>query len=202
MFYKINNSKLICLSLFCFQKPKPIHFGSNLRGKGWSTKHTAVFKHPKFVHNKIKDRVIHDIALIKLENPVPSEIGTPIKLPNNPPVSNYDKFNATMIGWGYNSIPFLAPSDYLLEAKLVMGGNLPYTFCQIPGKLCSLVSTDEGPRMAPGDSGGPLFFEVNNEFIQIGIITVLWLHPLKAYINEFTDVAYYSKWVNTIMSTH
>lgn len=159
-------------------------------------------RHPQFKHNKVKDRVLNDIALIKLEDPVPSDVGKPISLPRNVSLTNYDRFDAIMAGWGYNRMPFLAPSDDLYEAKVVMGGNLPYPFCHIPGKLCSAVGTDYGARMAPGDSGGPLFFKMNGEFVQIGIITVLWLHPRRAFINEFTDVAYYADWIKHVLQKY
>ncbi|SHO56037.1 S1 family peptidase [Vibrio quintilis] len=159
---------------------------------------SKIYSHPKY------DGIVNDIAILKLAKEVS---GTKVQLASQDLVNALQNGNTTTaIGWGATSA-----TEDIYPAKLRQV-DMPFVEWQTCQNLNSeYLSVDEsnvcagylegGKATCYGDSGGPLVYKDNGVYKQIGIDS--WTGGDCAQANAydvFTNVAYYTDWINNIMN--
>jgi secreted trypsin-like serine protease len=138
------------------------------------------------------DRLGNDVALIRLDRPVPAS--TPIqKLGSNSDVVAGDFAVAT--GWGAlddasNSYP-AALQEVGLE---VLAGSTCDDYSSIWSSATQTCAYGFGAGTCFGDSGGPLVVERNGEWVQIGLSSY-GLDGCASYPSYFTRVPAFAGWI-------
>ncbi|XP_044733125.1 chymotrypsin-like [Chrysoperla carnea] len=155
----------------------------------YSAKLIKIIIHENYAEPSLRN----DIALIKLENNIPSEYGRPVNIPNVE-VNATDR-RAVILGWGENEF-----NSYLgyLRCGLVNITSCPWFLNSDLNKICSLVPKRSFKTITDtGDSGGALLLPRNDGFIQIGIISSEWEPFDDVYCKccIFTDVTKYLDWI-------
>ncbi|XP_053948633.1 transmembrane protease serine 9 isoform X2 [Anastrepha ludens] len=136
---------------------------------------------------------IHDIALLKLAQPLPTDI---VKLAGGVNLTEIaqTKPPLLLVGWGLNAtngalqqqlqkvtLHLLAPAECRQRTQSLLHST----------NLCASASNGAKQGQCSGDSGGPLLLNKK----QIGIVS--WsLKPCGAYPGIFTNVACYAKWIS------
>ncbi|KRZ27308.1 Plasma kallikrein [Trichinella pseudospiralis] len=142
--------------------------------------HNIVIKEPNQVlyhvnklaiHNQFENSsVLHDIALLKLTMPVPhNQYGLPICIPKSTDQLPIGK-RCWTTGWGRSVDYEMSPRLKMVPSPLIHPRRCGIKkfeswFCICGGML------DENNIPAEGDSGGPLFCEINGVMVQHGIVS-------------------------------
>uniref|UniRef100_A0A8C9P803 Peptidase S1 domain-containing protein n=1 Tax=Spermophilus dauricus TaxID=99837 RepID=A0A8C9P803_SPEDA len=166
----------------------------------------------------VKDIVLHqyynvrlltnDIAIALLDVPVNySSYIQPICLPERPFTVNAETL-CWVTGWGrmeMNGEPFTRMQSLLREAeqkilsqKICNEKYQRYFRTSVTmvrqGMICGYYDVQRSPCW--GDSGGPLACEVNNTWIQIGIVSWGCMCGRDLLPAVYTEVIYFKKWLN------
>ncbi|MFV1983826.1 MAG: serine protease, partial [Thiohalomonadales bacterium] len=156
---------------------------------------SAIYFHPNFVSNTAIN-VDSDIALLKLVTPVKNATLNYIDPILMQQIVHND--NLTAIGWGVlNDTIFIAP-DILQEVQL------PYVNFNICNDaMLGQVGIDSicagpvsgGKSPCYGDSGGPLLYNNNGKYFQVGIVS--WGNGCGTpdSYGVYTKVSYYNDWI-------
>ncbi|CAH6786270.1 serine protease 38 [Phodopus roborovskii] len=140
-----------------------------------------------------------DVALLQLKSPIIfSDFVRPICLP--PSNLTLQKLSCWATGWGMAS----QQGDILKQLQEVQLPIIPMEKCQLlygftayflPEMLCAGDTVNE-KNVCEGDSGGPLVCDVNQTWVQIGIVS--WgrgcTQPL--YPGVYASVPYFLKWIH------
>jgi len=171
--------------------------------KVWEIDATRIIVHPQYD----KDELWHnDIALLKLENPVPSgpEFNhiRKVELPEmgNSSFPEVGKV-CSMTGWGCTSagggVSGTAMSvDLPIEDDNSCRRN--YRPSSMTGRLCAgFQSSSTSGGICQGDSGGPLVCSNNNgDAIQVGVASFTSADNPDRFPAVFTQVSEYVDWIN------
>jgi len=120
-----------------------------------------------------RDKYHNDIALLELEESIINI--EPLAL-NSSTYTNFLPNNAMVIGWGYTNNKELLP-DVLQQVRLPL---VDETTCLDASASNNIKITDKhicagiyigGKDSCKGDSGGPLFVQYGNKWVQIGIVS-------------------------------
>ncbi|XP_005075143.1 serine protease 42 [Mesocricetus auratus] len=167
----------------------------------------SIFVYPHFSSAIV---VKNDIALLKLQHPVNFTSNIyPICIPPE------GFFVATgtkcwVTGWGKTDpgAPSV-PTDTLRE---VDQNIIQYDECNRILKRVTSSSNDlvrrgmicgykeQGKDACQGDSGGPLSCELNNKWVQVGVVSWGIGCGRRGYPGVYTDVAFYSKWLTAVVN--
>uniref|UniRef100_A0A8C5Z2B9 Peptidase S1 domain-containing protein n=1 Tax=Marmota marmota marmota TaxID=9994 RepID=A0A8C5Z2B9_MARMA len=169
----------------------------------------------------VKDIVLHqyynvrlltnDIAIALLDVPVNySSYIQPICLPERPFTVNAETL-CWVTGWGRMEMNGdLASSLFLSVLKLAEQKILSQKICNEKyqryfrtsvtmvrqGMICGYYDVQRSPCW--GDSGGPLACEVNNMWIQIGVVS--WGYKCSVLPSVYTEIIQFKKWINDILN--
>uniref|UniRef100_A0A8D2KKF6 Peptidase S1 domain-containing protein n=1 Tax=Urocitellus parryii TaxID=9999 RepID=A0A8D2KKF6_UROPR len=155
---------------------------------------------------RVKDIVLHqyynfrqltnDIAIALLDVPVNySSYIQPICLPERPFTVNAETL-CWVTGWGrmeMNGEPFTR-----MQSLVVWGwyaSSREVTMVR-QGMICGYYDVQRSPCW--GDSGGPLACEVNNTWIQIGVVS--WGYKCGVLPSVYTEIIQFKKWINGILN--
>ncbi|XP_064641726.1 chymotrypsin B-like [Lineus longissimus] len=163
----------------------------------WNMDVEKIIVHPRYERKKL----IHDIALMKLKNPVPSgdqfekihKVQLPLQGERTFPAPGQ---KCVVKGWGcakygggstsraYQvTLPILSDQD----CKRYWGRTDPAM------KLCAGdVDQNKGP--CPGDSGGPLVCQQGDKWVQVGVVS--FGNGSADYPSVMTRVSNYVSWIN------
>uniref|UniRef100_A0A8D2I0I1 Peptidase S1 domain-containing protein n=1 Tax=Urocitellus parryii TaxID=9999 RepID=A0A8D2I0I1_UROPR len=169
---------------------------------------------------RVKDIVLHqyynfrqltnDIAIALLDVPVNySSYIQPICLPERPFTVNAETL-CWVTGWGrmeMNGEPFTRMQSLLREAeqkilsqKICNEKYQRYFRTSVTmvrqGMICGYYDVQRSPCW--GDSGGPLACEVNNTWIQIGVVS--WGYKCGVLPSVYTEIIQFKKWINGILN--
>ncbi|KAL7639943.1 UNVERIFIED_CONTAM: hypothetical protein RMT77_009356 [Armadillidium vulgare] len=203
----INNLYLLtaahCFNSFLLENKKidvtrfTIVFGLHRRGNFYEYKDVRPIVQVIIPKEYVCTNKSHDIALIKMKNPVTrytSKI-SPICLPPNGP--KYENVSAIVCGWGWNQdkgkvdknlrktnvtiLPnfqcYKKISHYFLEDFMICADALKTKTCQ-------------------GDSGGPLMIiNGSDKYVQIGVISFGFGCHANFFPDVFTRVNHYLPWI-------
>ncbi len=140
---------------------------------------------PKYQKIEVK----HDIALIKLAEPV--NIASYIKLPTSRSALNQVQHGSKMSAFGYG---LTHPKHKKINGAL-KHTRLPYQQNYEKEPYPTFKAGGDGKRgVARGDSGGPLI----QKNVQYGITSAGSSQLKKGYYMKYTNVAYYLDWIETI----
>ncbi|OMH80186.1 Tryptase-2 [Zancudomyces culisetae] len=112
----------------------------------------------------------HDIALFRLEKPVPSSVATPIKIY---PFRVYNKLLVTVAGWGVTKAGSATPSNVLLKTVVNISSSSnctkynPNWTTNYGALLCQ--ESYNGNDSCQGDSGGPLVTVYGGKQVLVGV---------------------------------
>jgi len=132
----------------------------------------SVFVYPDF-NGDYNGRPENDFILLRLYEPVPATIATPVTLNDNPNFPDSSDDWLTAIGYGSLNEDSMEHPDVLQKVSVPY---LPTTDCQslwqgetinVQTELCTM-HPDEGFDACFGDSGGPL---LTSENVQVGIVS-------------------------------
>ncbi|XP_073831794.1 trypsin-like [Musca autumnalis] len=180
-----------CFTFFTSPKDIVVQYGSN-ELKPHYPSHKNVERIVK--HEGYNPTVtIHDIALLKLESPLPFYIALGhVNLPKDTQ-TQYENKDVTLIGWGLNEC-FQTMGSLTSRLNKVSLKTITLNECRL--SLLSVVhktnlcAGGNGKGQCSGDSGGPLM--LNNR--QIGVVS--WsLKPCAKKPGVFTNVSYYIDWI-------
>ncbi|TDD66744.1 serine protease [Jiangella aurantiaca] len=130
----------------------------------------------EYVYSGNISGIPNDWALVKLSEPVPAEVATPVDVVTD------DSFDASetfrVIGWGATAEGGEA-SDVLLEVDVPGVSDedcvAAYEAIDIQTspdvELCAGDLEQGGVDSCQGDSGGPLLVEENGEYLQVGVVS-------------------------------
>ncbi|XP_028642955.1 serine protease 42 [Grammomys surdaster] len=166
-----------------------------------------IFVHPKFSTAIV---VKNDIALLKLRHPVNFTANIyPVCIPSETfHVKAGTKCWVT--GWGKPDpgAPEV-PTEILQEVEQNV---ILYEECNEMLKKATSRSTDivkrgmicaykeQGKDACQGDSGGPLSCELDNRWVQVGVVSWGISCGRRGYPGVYTDVAFYSKWLIAVVN--
>ena len=154
---------------------------------------SRVIIHPQY--NPSANR--NDIALLELTEPVPLQ---PITLPQSGnPVPN-DGEIATVAGWGATSETG-GGSSLLQETDLpIVSTNACQTlYGNIINGAAHLCAGGQQTDSCFGDSGGPLFVERGNEFVQAGVVSFGFGCARPGLPAVYTRTSTYFNWISSIV---
>uniref|UniRef100_A0A8C9P9E5 Peptidase S1 domain-containing protein n=1 Tax=Spermophilus dauricus TaxID=99837 RepID=A0A8C9P9E5_SPEDA len=160
----------------------------------------------------VKDIVLHqyynvrlltnDIAIALLDVPVNySSYIQPICLPERPFTVNAETL-CWVTGWGrmeMNGEPFTRMQSLVILSQKICNEKYQRYFRTSvtmvrQGMICGYYDVQRSPCW--GDSGGPLACEVNNTWIQIGIVSWGCMCGRDLLPAVYTEVIYFKKWLN------
>lgn len=159
--------------------------GGSRRGVG------AIVVHPQFNGNTFR----HDIALLRLADPVPTSI------PFQPLVSGSGPATGASVvatGWGATS----EGGSFQLDLRQVTLSVVSDTSCrtsygstfQADVQMCAA-----GPRRdsCQGDSGGPLLWQQSGTWVQVGIVSNGIGCAQPAFPGQYSQLSAYPTWIRT-----
>jgi len=149
----------------------------------------------------------YDIALIHLKTPVSI---TPVRLPAQGDNSlSIPGITVKVLGYGIADTATLQGTDTLqiADIKLIHTDtcNLPdrYAGLILPGMLCAGLITGEATGSAAGDSGGPLFVEVGNVHVQLGLVSFgIGRYSNALHPGIYTRVSAYRNWIDSVINNY
>lgn len=170
--------------------------------QGVRVKLAGIIVHPLYDSSKS----LNDVALLKLENPVP---GVPLQVIGANESSLWAPgIQAKIIGWGLTDPEVIYPAfpDVLQEADVPIHSDSDcenaYGYAYTPashvcaGKLASGPNTFDGVDTCYGDSGGPLFVsDQNGSFRLVGITSFGFGCAHWRYPGVYTEVAPLASWI-------
>ncbi|XP_050420466.1 venom protease-like [Adelges cooleyi] len=149
------------------------------------------------------ERVVNDIALLKLESPVTFNAHVqPICLPSITKMKfkNFVKFSPTVIGYG--STNFRQPtSSALLEVVVPVLDNAECeraykkTSATIDERVICAGYLQGGKDACQGDSGGPLMLPNGKQYYLIGVVSFGYKCAEPGYPGIYTRVTYFVDWI-------
>lgn len=150
-----------------------------------------------------------DIAIVKLEAPMPVDPSDYVNLASTTDISSYDVVDTEMvvIGHGYTR----SGTD---NADLLQGTTqtiLSPSQCRSAGisskQLCLIGEYSSETELlnstCGGDSGGPLYWYNGSEYIQVGITSygpTQCGNPDSDYSSAYTEVAEYRDWIADVLA--
>uniref|UniRef100_A0A183C2A5 Uncharacterized protein n=1 Tax=Globodera pallida TaxID=36090 RepID=A0A183C2A5_GLOPA len=153
-----------------------------------------VFVHHNFDSNKIIGR--YDLALIKLNAPIPHQLIYPICI-HCGPAENFRRGSAIIAGWGKTH-----PNGNI--SKELVGRFAQLTDCKKAHNQSITICT-EGHTALKGDSGGPLFASNGSNFVLIGILSGNKGPKGQSVAAVFANIRQYSRldgpWIQRITGT-
>ncbi len=144
----------------------------------------SVFTHPKYDGND------YDIALVSLQSPVSGTKGVPLD-----PLGGLIGTNVTMAGRGWDSSE--RPTFTLMSVQLIVQSDCPR---DLPNTtlLCAEPAAGGDHHVAPGDSGGPVLVQQDDDtWLLVGVIA-----DEDDPYSAFTPVAPYLPWINQTMQSN
>ena len=157
----------------------------------------------------------YDIALIKLSRPVSmSNSVIPLCLPKQNDTKTVVSKTVKIAGWGRVDTQFTPTMPkYLQEADMRVGNN--DTTCKIYGYNLDLLYCvyDDSAKTAKsqvcnGDSGGPLFYEVDSKWYVFGVVSFTLVDKKETQSRCLTDspsfftvVPVFVNWITNKMAT-
>ncbi|XP_033756028.1 transmembrane protease serine 9-like [Pecten maximus] len=171
----------------------------------WEIDIDRVVIHPQY---NASDYWANDIALVRLEEPVPSGRQFSRILRINLPTFGNFSFPAvgsrcTMKGWGCTTGGGLV-SNHAHSAVLPVFDTASCSILRRASdnynRICAgFINSNVG--ICPGDSGGPLScLNERGEWIQVGIASFASVHHPGDYPGVFTRVSSYVNWINSVIS--
>uniref|UniRef100_A0A8C6WD86 Serine protease 42 n=1 Tax=Nannospalax galili TaxID=1026970 RepID=A0A8C6WD86_NANGA len=165
-----------------------------------------IIVHPEFSSVTVKN----DIALLKLEHPVTFTATIhPICIPSETFVKTGTLCWVT--GWG-KTAPGVSgiPAEILQEVeqnvilyqecnKILQKATSSSKDVVFKGMVCGY-KDNSGKGSCEGDSGGPMSCELNETWVQLGIVSWGIGCGRKGYPGVYTDVSVYSKWLRAVVN--
>ncbi|PMG04404.1 hypothetical protein BCV00_15275 [Vibrio breoganii] len=150
-----------------------------------------------------------DIAIVKLENPMPVDPSDYVTLASTSDISYYDVVGTEMvtIGHGYTRSG-TDDSDGLqgTTQRLLSSSGCPSAGTSSK-QLCLIgdysPDTDLLNSTCGGDSGGPLYWYNGSQYIQVGITSygpTQCGNPDSDYSSAYTEVAEYRDWIADVLA--
>ncbi|OWF43869.1 chymotrypsin-like elastase family member 2A [Mizuhopecten yessoensis] len=171
----------------------------------WEIDADRIVIHPRY---NASDYWANDIALVRIEEPVPSgRQFSRIMSINLPTYANYSfpavGMACTMKGWGCTSGGGLV-SNRANSIVLPVYDNAHCSILQRASnkhnRICAgYVNSNMG--ICPGDSGGPLScMNDRGEWIQVGVASFASVNRPGDYPGVFTRVSSYVNWINSVIN--
>jgi secreted trypsin-like serine protease len=149
-----------------------------------------------------------DIAIIKLESPMPVSNADFVTLATAGDIPTYNNSGTimTVLGHGYDA-PGIDSIKYLQSTtQTLLSSNECSDAYTSDKQLCTQGAIDSDSLLrnstCGGDSGGPLFWEKNGEFVQVGITSYgpsKCGDPNANYASAYTEVAEYRDWITSVL---
>lgn len=172
-----------------------------LRQAHWLLHAEKIIIHPSYAKTNMWQ---HDIALVKLEEDVPSsdDVLPHIRRVNLINHNNYSfpSTNTTciMMGWGCtkNGGPVVGTAQEVVMPAISDEQCAAFWGISPIYRLCAGRTSDSNLGICSGDSGGPLVCRSGNEWIQVGIASFTSASKPDEVPGVFTRVSKYVDWIN------
>ncbi|XP_046950897.1 putative serine protease 46 [Lynx rufus] len=157
------------------------------------------------IHEDFHNLLSQDIALLKLRDPISwSPLIQPVCLPNT-------KFKLSLgtmcwvIGWGHKNEQETSSSPYSLQevaVRIVSNGicRQQYQFLFLKkqkfiGKDMLCASSELGMDSCQANSGSPLVCQVNNSWIQVGVVSWSFRCNRRRFPSIYTSTPHFTYWI-------
>ncbi|CAM3561341.1 Trypsin-like protease precursor [Vibrio aerogenes CECT 7868] len=173
-----------------------VHDLNNVDTEGQKAEIQNIYMHEDYYASSIE--IHNDIAIIELAEEITA---SHVELSDDTLTNSLITGNTlTAAGWGQQSA-----TENLFSSKLYQV-DIPYTdrsTCQNVGGVYATVGDDAicagyaegGKDVCHGDSGGPLFYNDNGTFKQVGIVSWGTTCADENAYSVYSDVAYFSDWI-------
>ena len=187
-----------------------VRVGSHDRSQGRNISVSEIHVHPGFRRDP-SEHLTHDIALVKLAEPVPEMLGT-VAIPDG---AIHDRIfvsgdPATALGWGLTGVVenSCRDSDVGCPSYASVLRQVEMTMRDDNSELCSSnLFRDEicaggtsGKDICANDSGGPLIVKDRGRYYQIGIVSSGGPACDGSRAASFTRVASFHGWIGDTIS--
>lgn len=157
-----------------------------------------IITHENYSQNKTTMVRDNDIALIRLNRPIPlNDKLKPICLPNEKVIEPVDGEVLTVGGWGKTMLPIEIVAKRAVGIPLINNSNICENVSDT--KMCAGVLGDlrSGVTSCDGDSGGPLMKEWDDQKMAIeGIVSFgQGICVNRFFPTHYTRVRYYLSWI-------
>lgn len=158
----------------------------------------AIYPHPSYD----RERVINDIALLRLAKPIPASIATPLPW-NEDPLSPIDGTPILKVGWGSTEHIDEGPfPDNLRAVTVNVFGDPGYEFCSTDDEFDSLTRICTGSAAhkgaCSGDSGGPNIIDIDGFWYLAGVTSYGMTDDINLCgddVDVVTRVSTYTDWI-------
>ncbi|XP_019272128.1 putative serine protease 46 [Panthera pardus] len=163
------------------------------------------------IHEDFHNLLSQDIALLKLRDPISwSPLIQPVCLPNT-------KFKLSLgtmcwvIGWGHKNEQETSSTPYSLQevaVRIISNGicRQQYQFLFLKkekkfiGKDMLCASSELGMDSCQANSGSPLVCQVNNSWIQVGVVSWSFLCNRRRFPSIYTSTPHFTYWIQKQIS--
>ncbi|XP_047683409.1 putative serine protease 46 isoform X1 [Prionailurus viverrinus] len=163
------------------------------------------------IHEDFHNLLSQDIALLKLRDPISwSPLIQPVCLPNT-------KFKLSLgtmcwvIGWGHKNEQETSSSPYSLQevAVRIVSNSIcrqQYQFLFLKrekkfiGKDMLCASSELGMDSCQANSGSPLVCQVNNSWIQVGVVSWSFRCNRRRFPSIYTSTPHFTYWIQKHIS--
>jgi len=158
----------------------------------------AIYRHPDFITNGGESEA--DLALLLLDQPV---VGISVLTVLDDIDSLAEGDALTVAGFGTTDSEVLTPSQVLLQADAEIVDSMivssSFSFSPQSSRLAA-IDPEEMSTPCRGDSGGPLTKNIDGTDTLVGIVSFGSADCDPAIPSVYTNVAFYSGWVQPILA--
>lgn len=217
----IINENWLVTAASCFsyrQTDKPCNYNVRVGTRNWLIDYdysgqdrrlAGIYRHPDYSESESYE---NNIALVKLDKPIPLAPGTAINaicLPKTARSADKGTICKTA-GWGQEDADeqdtlTLSTRQTSLPVVGYEGdkcGEFEGVDKTLPGEICAGV-TDGSTGTCDTDDGGPLTFEANTGRVTLLGLTSHWPDCVReGYPSFFVDVGYYYPWIKSVIKSN